>query len=158
MQSTWTEGHRSQQNHRKSSLGLKFSELGELRAVFTSIPSGFGVFVWAAHPSAPQKCNFSPYSWNWETHGILEGFPSGINEGSRMRAGVWPCPCCIFPMKRRCCPEPTSLDPYDLGRLCSTSWVSCSPGELMLTRARFWSRVQEAGEASPWQSSQGNSL
>lgn len=32
------------------------------------------------------------------------------------------------------------------------------PGEPVLTRARFRSTTQEAGEGSPWQSGKGNSL
>lgn len=37
MQSTWNEGGRSQQNAGKGSPGLKFSELDELKALFSPL-------------------------------------------------------------------------------------------------------------------------
>lgn len=115
VQSTRNEGARSQQNDGKGSPGAEIFGAGRAQSsAFTSILNGFGVFVWAAHPSAPQKCFCHPYSWNWEMDGTLEGFPLWADGGrSRMRAGV-----CIFPAKRGCCPVPGSIPPgQDLQQL-----------------------------------------
>lgn len=72
--------------------------------------------------------------------GTLEGFPLGVNGGLppwKQQDESWglALPLLHFPKEKGVLPypEPTSLDPSDLGRLLSTSWVSHSPGEPGLT-------------------------
>lgn len=82
------------------------------------------MFIWAAHPSAPQKYICYPCSWNWDMDGILEGFPLGVNGGLppwKQQDESWglALPLLHFPKGKGVLPypEPTSLDPSDLGRL-----------------------------------------